>query len=121
MVKKETGLGVTNDLNEIDIDELINNKTAINMLLHHNKKMENENLMLKQDLNRQATIERTLSNKKTYTKIATIISIFATILISFGINFLTTNSKDIKGLILIILGVFAEGIYVYFSFKGDGD
>lgn len=121
MSKKITNLGLTNNLEDITVEQLKNNETAINMLLHNYRKLENENSMLKQDLNRQATIERTLNLKKAYTKIAAIISIFATLLLSFGINFVTSNSTDIKGIIMVILGVFAEIISLYFSFNGEGN
>ena len=106
MQQKITNLGLTDNLEDITIDQLIDNEIAINMLLHNYRKLENENNMLKQDLNRQSTIERTLAIKKTYTKIA-------------GINFVTTNSKDVKGIILTILGVVAEIISLYFSFNGE--
>lgn len=119
MAKKTTSLGVTNDLNDIDVKDLLNNETAINMLLHENQKLENENMMLKQDLNRQSTIERTLLIRKTYTKVAAVISVFSTLLISFGINFITSDKKDIKGYIILILGIISEIISLYFSFKGD--
>lgn len=120
MAKKiTTSLGVTNDLNDINIKDLLNNETAINMLLHENQKLENENMMLKQDLNRQATVERTLLMRKTYTKVAAVISIFSTLLLSFGINFITSDKNDIKGFVLLFLGIAAEIISLYFSFKGD--
>ena len=120
MAKKiTTSLGVTNDLNDINIKDFLNNETAINMLLHENQKLENENMMLKQDLNRQATVERTLLMRKTYTKVAAVISIFSTLLLSFGINFITSDKNDIKGFILLFLGIAAEIISLYFSFKGD--
>lgn len=120
MAKKiTTSLGVTNDLNDINIKDLLNNETAINMLLHENQKLENENMMLKQDLNRQATVERTLLMRKTYTKVAAVISIFSTLLLSFGINFITSDKSDIKGFVLLFLGIAAEIISLYFSFKGD--
>ena len=121
MVKKTTRLGVTNNLSDINVDDLLNNATAINMLLHECQKLENENMMLKQDLTRQSTIERTLLNKKTYTKVAAIVSVFATILLSFGINFVTNNLFDVKGIILVLLGITAEIISLYFSFKGDDE
>lgn len=121
MPKRITNLGLTDNLEDITVDQIKNNETAINMLLHNYRKLENENNMLKQDLNRQSTIERTLAIKKTYTKIAAIISVFATLLLSFGINFVTNNSKDIKGIILIVLGIIAEAISLYFSFIGEGD
>ena len=120
MAKKiTTSLGVTNDLNDINIKDLLNNETAINMLLHENQKLENENMMLKQDLNRQATVERTLLMRKTYTKVAAVISLFSTLLLSFGINFITSDKNDIKGFVLLLLGIAAEIISLYFSFKGD--
>ena len=117
----KSGLGLKKELADIGIDDLKDNPVAITMLLHNYQRLENENIMLKQDLNRQATIERTLSERKTYTKIAAIVSLFGTILLSFGINFVTDNSGDIKGKILILLGIVAEIISLYFSFKGDGE
>ena len=121
MSKKITNLGLTENLEDITVEQLKDNEIAITMLLHNYKKLENENNMLKQDLNRQSTIERTLTIKKTYTKVATIISLFATILLSFGINFVSSNQTDIKGLILICLGLVAEIISIYFSFKEEED
>ena len=121
MSKKITNLGLTNNLEDITVEKLMNNETAINMLLHNYRKLENENSMLKQDLNRQSTVERTLNAKKTYSKIAAIMSLFATLLLSFGINFVTSNQKDVKGIILTIIGVIAEIISLYFSFSGDDD
>lgn len=121
MAKKITNLGLTENLEDITVEQIKNNETAINMLLHNYRKLENENSMLKQDLNRQSTIERTLAIKKTYTKIAAIISVFATLLLSFGINFVTSDSKDIKGIILVVLGVIAEIMSLYFSFIGEGN
>ena len=117
--KLNSGLGLTKDLADIGVDDLKDNPVAINIILHNCQRLENENTMLKQDLNRQATIERTLSERKAYTKIAAIVSIFGTILLSFGINFVTANSRDVKGIILIILGIIAHIISLYFSFKGD--
>lgn len=121
MAKKITNLGLTENLEDVTVEQIKNNETAINMLLHNYRKLENENSMLKQDLNRQSTIERTLAIKKTYTKIAAIISVFATLLLSFGINFVTSDSKDIKGIILVVLGVIAEIMSLYFSFIGEGN
>lgn len=121
MKKNTSNLGLVDELEDVTMDKLLNNETAINMLLHNYKKLENENNMLKQDLNRQATIERTLSKNKTYTKVAAVISAFATLLISFGVNFVTSNSNDIKGIILVVLGVIAEGISIYFSFSKEDE
>lgn len=120
MDQNTTRIGVTKNLSDISVEELLNNRTAINMLLHEYQKTENENIMLKQDLTRQATIERTLQTKTAYSKIAGVVGLFSTILLSFGINFVTaSNTIDIKGWILVVLGIIAQVISLYFSFKGD--
>lgn len=120
MDQNTTRIGVTKNLSDISVEELLNNITAINMLLHEYQKTENENTMLKQDLTRQATIERTLQTKQAYSKIAGILGLFSTILLSFGINFVTaSNTIDIKGWILVASGIIAQAISLYFSFKGD--
>lgn len=120
MDQNTTRIGVTKNLSDISVEELLNNSTAINMLLHEYQKTENENTMLKQDLTRQATIERTLQTKQAYSKIAGILGLFSTILLSFGINFVTaSNTIDIKGWILVTSGIIAQAISLYFSFKGD--
>lgn len=120
MDQNTTRIGVTKNLSDISVEELLNNSTAINMLLHEYQKTENENTMLKQDLTRQATIERTLQTKQAYSKIAGILGLFSTILLSFGINFVTaSNTIDIKGWILVASGIIAQAISLYFSFKGD--
>ena len=119
-VKYTSNLGLSSDLDDINIDDICNNKVALNMLLHNYRKIEEENIMLKQDVNRQSTIERMLYIKEKYTKIASTLGLLATVLIGFGINFVTNNIKDIKGLILLGAGIILQIISIKFSNKkGD--
>ncbi|MCR5483665.1 MAG: hypothetical protein K6E99_04625 [Bacilli bacterium] len=119
-VKYTSNLGLSSDLDDINIDDICNNKVALNMLLHNYRKIEEENIMLKQDVNRQSTIERMLYIKEKYTKIASHLGLLATVLIGFGINFVTNNIKDIKGLILLGTGIILQIISIkYSNKKGD--
>ena len=119
MVKKVTDLGFQAEIANISTNEILNNEPAIKMLLNNCKRLENENNMLKQDLNRQATIERTLVLEQKNKKIASFLSIISTILISFGINFITNNQNDFKGILLLVIGIVIGFAQLYYSFKEE--
>lgn len=114
-----SNLGIIDDIETIDVEDIYTNKIAIKMLLHNYKKIEEENTMLKQDLNRQATIERALSDKEKNTNISTIFGGSATVLTGFGISFITSNIYDIKGWIVFIFGIISEAISIYYSIRKD--
>lgn len=119
-MNKNSDLGIEENIDGVTIDELLKNRTALKMLLHNHQKIENENIMLKQDLQRQATIEKELDRKNDFSKISGVLSLFSSISLSFGINFVTTDSSDIKGWILIGFGIFFQGISFYYDFRKVG-
>ncbi len=110
-------LGIEEDIDGVTIDELLENKTALKMLLHNYQKIQNENIMLKQDLQRQSTIEKELDKKKDFSKISGIFALFSSIVLSFGINFVTNEIGDIKGWILTVMGITFQIISLYYSFR----
>lgn len=113
----KSDLGIEENIDGVTLDELLENRTALKMLLHNHQKIQNENVMLKQDLQRQATIERELDRKNDFSKIAGVFALFSSVALSFGINFVTNNIIDIKGWILIALGISFQIISIYYSFR----
>ncbi len=113
----KSDLGIEENIDGVTLDELLENKTALKMLLHNYQKIQNENIMLKQDLQRQATIERELDRKTDFSKISGIFAFCSSVSLSFGINFVTNNINDIKGWILSILGIVFQIISIYYSFR----
>ena len=116
-MNKNSDLGIEENIDGITIDELLKNKPALKMLLHNHQKIENENVMLKQDLQRQATIERELDRKNDFSKISGIFALFSSIALSFGINFVTTDTCDVKGWIITAFGVVFQVISLYYNFR----
>ena len=116
-MKKKSELGLEDKIDDVNIEELVGNKVALKMLLHNHQKLEDENTMLKQDLQRQATFERSLEKREDSSKTAGIFSLFSSIILGFGINFVTSDSKDIKGWIFVFAGVILEILSLYFTFR----
>lgn len=116
-MENKSDLGIEENIDGVTIDELLENKTALKMLLHNHQKIQNENIMLKQDLQRQSTIERELDRKTDFSKISGIFALCSSVALSFGINFVTNNASDVKGWILSALGVTFQIISIYYSFR----
>lgn len=116
-MNQKSDLGIEENIDGVTIDELLENKTALKMLLHNHLKIQNENIMLKQDLQRQATIEKELDKKIDFSKISGIFALCSSVALGFGINFVTSNIADIKGWIISIFGVAFQIISLYYSFR----
>ena len=116
-MERKSDLGIEENIDGVKIDELLGNKTALKMLLHNYQKIQNENVMLKQDLQRQSTIEKELDRKTDFSKISGIFALFSSVALGFGINFVTNDSGDVKGWIISILGVAFQIISIYYSFR----
>lgn len=116
-MNQKSDLGIEENIDGVKIDELLKNKTALKMLLHNHQKIQNENIMLKQDLQRQATIEKELDIKIVFSKISGIFALCSSVALGFGINFVTSNMADIKGWIISIFGVAFQIISLYYSFR----
>lgn len=116
-MENKSDLGIEENIDGVTLDELLKNKTALKMLLHNHQKIQNENVMLKQDLQRQATIERELDRKKEFSKISGILASCSSIALGFGINFVTSNIGDIKGWIVCAFGIAFQLISLYYNFR----
>ena len=114
-----SNLGIEENIDGVTIDEIIENKPALKMLLHNYQKVNTENEMLKQDLERQATFERTLEKKNGDSKIAGILSLISTLAVGFGINFITNNIKDFPGWVVLTIGIILQGMSIYFSVREE--
>ena len=116
--KDQSLLGLsTNQIAGLTVDELLNNKTALTMLLHYYIQLLNENTTFKNEVNTLKTYVEGYERKKIYASIGSILLAASTILVGFGVNLLTpsTNWPGIVtlggGVVLIIFGL-------YFSNKG---
>lgn len=89
----KSDLGIEENIDGVTLKELLNDEPALKMLLHNYQKIGNENKMLKQDLERQATIER-IRKKEDFLKIAAIFSLLSNITLSFGVNFITNSNMS---------------------------
>lgn len=119
-MENKSDLGIEENIDGVTIDELFANKTALKMLLHNHQKIQNENIMLKQDLQRQSTIENELDRKMDFSKVAGTFALFSSVALGFGINFVTNDSGDIKGWIITALGVIFQGASMYYTFRKAG-
>jgi len=114
--RKDHQLVSIDDLDSIMPDQLLGNKTAIVMLLREHKRITDENQMLKQDLNRQATFERALSIRKNNAKISAMVSFLASLSLSFGVGMITSSGISGGNLIVFMLGIILEVFSLYLSF-----
>lgn len=113
----------TEGLGDITVKELLNNETAITMLLKDYKRVSDENQMMRQDLNRQATFERELSVKNARTKIAAALSFIVALTTAFGVNLITSSSEgqiNIGGVVLVIVSVTLEIIVLVLTLGKSG-
>lgn len=116
-MKSKSDLGIEENIDGVKFDELLENKTALKMLLHNYQKIQDENIMLKQDLQRQSTIEKELDKKEENSKTSGIFALCSSIALGVGINFITNDISDIKGWVLSVLGVTFQIISLYYSFR----
>jgi hypothetical protein len=117
IIEEESILGLsTTDLAGLSVDELLNNKTAITMIIHYYKKLVDDNNSLRNNNNTLQTYVDAYQRKKIYTNIAAWILAFSSVLIAFGVNLLT-ESNTWPGLATLIPGIIAIIVGLYFSNK----
>lgn len=102
---KSSLLGVpTEEIANLSVDDIVNNKPAITMVFHYYKVLSDENTSLKNDLNTLSTYVSAYEKKKSNSATATILLGLSNILVGFGINILT-NNNFITGLVVFIPGI----------------
>ena len=116
---EESLLGLsTSQLAGLTVDELLNNKTAITMVIHYYKQLVSENTSLRNEVNTLNTYVQGYERKKIYSRIGSILLASSTILVGFGINLLT-YSTNWPGIATLLSGIVLIVIGLYFSNRDD--
>lgn len=106
----------TDELAGLSVDELTGNKTAITMVMHYYKVLQEENGSLRNDLNTARSYVEGYGKKKVNATIGAILLLLANISIGFGVNLLTGN-QTWPGLATFIPGIFMAAAGTYFAMK----
>lgn len=109
------------DIANLTVDEIVNNKQAVTMVFHYYKKMEDENTSLKNERNTLQTYVEAFNRKKSDSATAAILLLVSNIVIGFGINLLTdTNDQSREpGWIVFTVGAIMALSGFYFQFLKD--
>ncbi len=111
----ETILGVsTRELAGLTVDELVDNPTAIKMLMHYYKKLVGENAANQNELNIMRTYVDGYQRKKTYAGVGTLLLATSNILVAFGVNLLTVTIAP-PGVVTLASGILVIALGLYFS------
>lgn len=106
----------TDELAGLSVDELTGNKTAITMVMHYYKVLQEENVSLRNDLNTAKSYVEGYGTKKNNATIGAILLLVANIGIGFGVNLLTSN-QIWPGLATFIPGLCMAAAGTYFATK----
>ena len=106
----------TDELAGLSVDELTGNKTAITMVTHYYKVLQEENVSLRNDLNTAKSYVEGYGTKKTNATIGAILLLVANVGIGFGVNLLTSNQL-LPGLATFIPGLCMAAAGTYFATK----
>jgi hypothetical protein len=118
--EKDTFLGMSPDsFAEVKSEEVVNNLTAVKMILHYYKKLTEDNQTYKNDLNTYKTYADAFSKKQSNSATSAILLILSNVLIAFGVNFLTSNPPINVGWFLLISGGLSTLAGLYFNFWKD--
>lgn len=106
----------TDELAGLSVDELTGNKTAITMVMHYYKILQDDNVSLRNDLNTAQGYVAGYATKKSNATIGAILLLLANVSIGFGVNLLTSNQLW-PGLATFIPGIMMAAGGTYFSTK----
>jgi len=106
----------TTELAGLKVEELLENKTAITMLIHYYKKLVDDNNALKNEKNTLETYVTVYERKKTFSSIGAILLALSNILIAFGVNLLT-SSNYWPGGVTLFCGISTSIVGLYYSYK----
>lgn len=104
----------TDELAGLSVDELTGNKTAITMVMHYYRVLQDENASLRNDLNTARTYVDGYATKRTNSTIGAVLLLVANVGIGFGVNLLTSN-QTWPGLATLIPGLCMAAAGTYFS------
>ena len=105
----------------VTVDDLLNNKAAMTMLLHYYHQLLDENGALKNDLNTAATYVTGYQTKKIKTRTGAILQATASIPLGFSINILTSGNQALTaaGWTILAIGVGLQVMGLIFAFWGE--
>lgn len=106
----------TDELAGLSVDELTGNKTAITMVMHYYKVLQEENVSLRNDLNTARSYVEGYGTKKTNATIGAVLLLVANVGIGFGVNLLTSN-QTWPGLATLIPGIVMAAAGTFFATK----
>lgn len=104
---------------EVDVKELVNNETAIKMLLHYYTKLTDENKTQKNDINTYKTYVGAYDKKKSNAATSATLFILSNLSIAFAVNLLTKPLLVNAGWFLLIMGGALASAGLYFNFWKD--
>lgn len=117
--QKQHVLGVpTDNIAGLSVDEIYDNKTAVTMLFHYYKQVNDENVGLKNDRNTLQTYVTAYENKKSDSATASFLFLSSNVVIAFAVNFITGGQGSI-GWVTLIPGVVMSGVGFYLQFFKD--
>ena len=103
------------DLAGVTVDEILNNKPALTMVMHYYKQLSDENSSLKNDLNTAGTYLSSYDKKTSDANVGAGMQFLATVCIGFAINLLTGNDDKLPGAILLGVGIVLQVVGLYYS------
>jgi hypothetical protein len=103
----------------VSVDEILNNKPALTMVMHYYKQLADENAALKNDLNTASTYVTGYDKKANDTSIAAWLQFLSSLCVGLGSNLLTSDNDKAKvpGLVLLAVGISLQGVGLYFAFR----
>jgi len=106
------------DLAGVSVDEILNNKPALTMVMHYYKQLADENAALKNDLNTAGTYVSGYDKKANDTTIGAGLQFLASLCIGFGINLLTNDgAKPAPGNVLLGVGIILQIAGLYYALR----
>jgi hypothetical protein len=116
---KPSLLGVpTEDIANLSVDDIVNNKSAVTMVFHYYKIMAEENIALKNERNTLQTYVSAFERKKSDSATAAVLLLISNVGISMGTNLLT-SSNLIPGIATITPAIIFALAGLYFQFIKD--
>ena len=108
----------TSALAGVQIDDLVNNPTAIRMVMHYYKRLVDDNGTLRNENNTLKTYVDAYERNKSNSHTGAVLIFASNITIGFGVNLLTSQSFA-PGTVTFLSGLCMATAGAYFSFLKD--
>jgi hypothetical protein len=120
--KSKPLLGLNTDqLANLSVEDILNNKVAIQMVLHYYRQLTDENQALKNEVNTLETYQAAYERKSSDTMSGSILLLLSNLLVGFGVNLLTAGAEGNSGGITLAIGLILAAAGFYFNFFKDMD